>query len=100
MDSNLTATPLHALVRDCLSEDAQVPKRTKNETTLAILKRAKGASIADIEAATGWQPQSVRAWLSTYVKKLGLELVSESNARRGRVYRVREPAQRRTRATS
>ena len=42
------------------------PKRppTRPDQLLALLRRENGASIADIMAATGWQPHSGRAALT------------------------------------
>jgi hypothetical protein len=45
---------------------------------LAMLRRANGASIDEIVAATDWQPHSARGFLSGAVKKrLGIDVVSE-----------------------
>lgn len=55
---------------------------------VALLRRPQGASIADMQAATGWQAHSVRGVLSGAVKKkLGLTLASEK-AGEVRIYRI------------
>jgi hypothetical protein len=58
------------------------------EALLTLLRRAEGATIADLQAATGWQPHSVRGALSGIVtKKLGHKVASTKEDR-GRVYRI------------
>ena len=43
-----------------------------------MLRRPEGATIAEIVAATGWQPHSVRGVLAGALKKrLGLTIASE-----------------------
>jgi hypothetical protein len=60
---------------------------TKKAAILALLRRPEGATIAAMRKATGWQPHSVRGFLSGHVrKKLGMAIQSEG-AGAGRVYR-------------
>lgn len=65
------------------------PKDTKLGILIAALRRKKGATIADLMEATGWQAHSVRAAISGALKKkLRLDIVSETADGRGRVYRI------------
>ena len=65
------------------------PAGSKQATIIAMLRSAEGATIADIVAATGWQPHTVRGAISGALKKrLGLDITSEKVADRGRVYRI------------
>jgi DNA-binding IclR family transcriptional regulator len=61
----------------------------KQEVLLALLRRPQGATVADLQTATGRQPHSVRGALSGLVrKKLGLAVTSSKDDNRGRVYRI------------
>ncbi len=62
---------------------------TKQAMLIDLLKRRNGATIAELVAATGWQPHSVRGAISgSLKKKLGLAVTSEKVESRGRVYRI------------
>ena len=67
-------------------------KPTKIEHCLALLTAPDGATIDELQAATGWQAHSVRGFLAgTVKKKLGLILDSnkaEDGVRRYRVVRA------------
>jgi hypothetical protein len=73
-----------------VEQPVSAPRRsgTAQEAMLGLLRRAEGATIADMQAATGWQPHSVRGALSGVVaKKLGHTVVS-TKEERARVYRI------------
>jgi hypothetical protein len=62
---------------------------SKREQVLRLLRRNRGASLAELQKATGWQAHSVRGFLSGTVKKrLGLTLQSETSEKGGRRYRI------------
>lgn len=51
------------------------PHQSKTAACLDLLRRADGASLQELMAATGWQAHSVRGFVSgTVRKKMGLDL--------------------------
>jgi len=51
---------------------AHADKGSKSEKILELLRQPEGATLHELVAATGWQPHSVRGFLSgTLAKKLG-----------------------------
>jgi hypothetical protein len=64
-------------------------QRTKTQIALSLLERSKGASIAEMQDAMGWQAHSVRGFLAGTVKKMpGVNLLSEKPESGPRRYRV------------
>ena len=62
---------------------------TKQAQLVAMLEAPEGASTAEIVAAFGWQPHTVRGAIAGALKKrLGLQIGSEAIEGRGRVYRI------------
>jgi len=63
---------------------------TKTERIITLLKRPSGATISDIMAETGWQPHSVRGFISGQLsKRLGFRIESSKGSGE-RVYRITE----------
>jgi hypothetical protein len=63
--------------------------KTKQQVCLDLLNRPKGATVGELQAATGWQQHSVRGFLAGAVrKKLGLTLLSEKPGAEPRRYRI------------
>ena len=62
----------------------------KSATVLKLLARARGATLAEIGAPTGWQPHSTRAFLSGLRKK-GMGVVREPRRTGETAYRIGGP---------
>jgi hypothetical protein len=66
-----------------------VREGSKTATVLALIQRAKGATLAEIMEATSWQAHSVRGFISgTLGKKMGLKVESTKREDGTRVYTV------------
>jgi hypothetical protein len=75
-------------VRSRIAGHDQTRATSKQERVLALLRGANGATIATVMRTTGWQPHTVRGFLTAVVrKKLGLRLESEKTDGE-RVYRI------------
>jgi hypothetical protein len=62
---------------------------SKQSQLIVMLRRAKGATIDEIVEALEWQPHTVRGAIAGALKKkLGLDVTSEKDERRGQVYRI------------
>ena len=62
---------------------------SKTAKILELLKRADGSTLKEIMKATGWQPHSVRGFLSgTLRKKLGIRVDSFKRDDAERAYRI------------
>ena len=64
---------------------------SKSALVLKLLGRTKGATIAEIEGPTGWQPHSTRAYLSGLRKK-GRSIVREQRKTGETAYRIVDAA--------
>jgi hypothetical protein len=63
---------------------------SKTAKVLDLLKRPEGVTLAELMKTTGWQPHSVRGFLSgTVGKKLGLTVQSAKDDDDGRTYSVK-----------
>jgi len=65
----------------------QAKPQTKSDKVIALLSRAKGASLDEICKATNWKTHSARAFL-TGLRKKGLVLAREQGADEGTTYRI------------
>ena len=80
-----------AVVESVAAEVIAAPRKhgVAQQALLELLQRPEGATIADMQDATGWLPHSVRGALSGVVaKKLGHVVTSTKEEGRGRVYRI------------
>jgi hypothetical protein len=67
----------------------KVREGTKQAQLIEMPRQPEGATIAEIVAATNWQPHTVRGAIAGALKKkLGLTVTSEKVDERGRVYRI------------
>lgn len=53
-----------------------------------MMKRPKGATLAEIVEATGWQKHTVRGFISLLGSKTGLTIESSKNAAGDRNYKL------------
>jgi uncharacterized protein DUF3489 len=71
------------------SKAPTVRSGSKTAKILALLRRPEGASLAQLQKATGWQAHSVRGFLSGALKKkMGLRIDSTKLQDGQRTYRV------------
>ena len=71
-------------------KEAATPRESsKKSIVLDLLRRPKGATLAEIAKATDWQNHSIRGFISGNVtKKMGLKVESTKNEAGERSYRV------------
>ena len=60
----------------------------KTAEVIALMKRAKGVTLAEIIEATGWQKHTVRGFVSTLGSKGGEKIESSKNAAGERTYKI------------
>jgi hypothetical protein len=63
-------------------------RANKKAEVIAMMKRAKGATLAEIMEATGWQKHTIRGFVSILGGKSGQKIESAKNAAGERAYRI------------
>lgn len=63
-------------------------RTNKKAEVIAMMKRAKGATLAEIMEATGWQKHTVHGFVSILGSKAGETIESSKNAAGERTYRI------------
>jgi len=61
---------------------------SKGAQILEMIGQGKGATLAEIMKATGWQAHSVRGFISTVGKKHNVKIESSKNESGDRLYRI------------
>jgi Protein of unknown function (DUF3489) len=67
---------------------APARRGSKTAKIVDLLKRPGGASLKQLMKMTGWQPHSVRGFLSTLGKKMRIPVESFKNGDGERAYRI------------
>ena len=62
--------------------------RPKKDEVIGLMKRSRGATLAEIMAATGWQKHTVRGFVSILGSKGGQKVESSKNLAGERAYRI------------
>ena len=71
------------------TKEASAPRaESKGAKIIEMIGRAKGATLAEIMKATGWQAHSVRGFISTAAKKNRIKIESSKNDSGDRVYKI------------
>ena len=72
------------------AKEATVPREfSKKSIVLDLLRRPKGATMAEIAKATDWQNHSIRGFISgNLTKKMGLTVESTKNEAGERTYKI------------
>jgi hypothetical protein len=63
-------------------------RSNKKAEVIAMMKRAKGATLAEIVEATGWQKHTIRGFVSILGSKGGETIESSKNAAGERAYKI------------
>jgi hypothetical protein len=70
------------------ASQAKTGRINKEADVIAMMKRAKGATLAEVMKATGWQPHTVRGFVSILGSKGGEKIESSKNAAGERTYKI------------
>ena len=64
-------------------------RANKKAEVIALMKRAKGATLAEIMKSTGWQPHTARGFVSILGSKGGERIESSKNAEGEHTYKIK-----------
>jgi len=67
----------------------QTDRTNKKDEVIALMKRAKGATLAEIRKGTGWQAHAVRGFVSILASKGGEKIESSKSADGERTYQIK-----------
>jgi len=81
-------SPAKAPRRARAQKGATEERSNKKAEVIALMKRARGATLAEITEATGWQNHTVRGFVSILGSKGGEKIESSKNAAGERSYRI------------
>ena len=70
------------------SAKPKADRTNKKAEVIAMMKRAKGATLAEIMAATKWQAHTVRGFVSILGSRGGEKIESSKNAAGERTYKI------------
>jgi Protein of unknown function (DUF3489) len=85
----LSAEAIDEVIEAATAAKPRTRDNSKQAQVIAMLKRAEGATIAQICAATGWRAHTVRGtFAGALKKKLGLQITSNKETGGQRIYRV------------
>ena len=82
------AKPAKRTARAKKAARPKVNRANKKAEVIALMKRAKGATLAEIMAATKWQAHTVRGFVSILGSKGGEKVQSSKNAAGERTYKI------------
>ncbi|HEY6340173.1 MAG TPA: DUF3489 domain-containing protein [Bryobacteraceae bacterium] len=80
--------PTKSKKRATARKGADEARTNKKAEVIALMKRPKGVTLAEIMEATGWQKHTVRGFVSILGSKGGEKIESSKNASGERTYRI------------
>jgi Protein of unknown function (DUF3489) len=83
-----TKSPSKASRRARTQKGADESRSNKKAEVIAMMKRAKGVTLAEIMETTGWQKHTVRGFVSLLGSKGGQKIESSKNSAGERTYRI------------
>jgi hypothetical protein len=73
------------------AKTAKAAKPNRKQTIIDLISRAKGATLAELMNATGWQAHSIRGMISILGSKHGVKIASSKNDAGERFYIAAAP---------